>query len=228
MAIKQYMRQLYEGLWPNNIVLKQTLALCPTLAVTSSATNGLGMGLATLVVIMLSNVSISCIRSWVTPQVRLPVFTLIIAALVTLVDQAMNAWVHDLHKILGLFIPLIVTNCAIFGRAESFASKNAPVPSLVDGLATGIGFTFALVLLGASREIVGQGTLFSHASLLLGPHFTWLEVTLLPNYHGFLPAILPSGGFFFLGLLIVGYRLVEQVRVKRKLSASAMSMESTS
>lgn len=228
MAIKEYLGQVYEGLWPNNVVLKQALALCPTLAVTSSAINGLGMGLATLVVIMLSNLCISMIRALVTPQVRIPVFTIIIAALVTLVDQAMNAWVHDLHKILGLFIPLIVTNCAIFGRAESYASKNSPVPSLVDGFATGIGFTFALVLLGGAREIIGQGTLFSHADLLLGAHFTWMEITVLPHYKGFLPAILPSGGFFFLGLLIVGHRLVDKLVAKRQQALSRTSMESAS
>ncbi|MFM2481665.1 electron transport complex subunit E [Celerinatantimonas sp. YJH-8] len=227
MSIKSLGQQIYEGIWPNNVVLQQTLALCPALAVTSSATNGLGMGLATLVVIALSNLVISIIRHWVTPQVRIPVFTLIIAALVTLVDQAMNAWVHDLHKILGLFIPLIVTNCAIFGRAESFASKNRPFISLIDGIATGLGFTVALVLLGGVREIIGQGTLFSHASLLLGTHFTWMEVTIIPSYRGFLPALLPSGGFIFLGLLIVGRRLMERIPVRKSTSDSS-SMESMS
>ncbi|CAG9000762.1 MAG: Ion-translocating oxidoreductase complex subunit E [Candidatus Celerinatantimonas neptuna] len=225
MSDKSIWKQLYEGIWPNNVVLQQTLALCPTLAVTGSATNGLGMGLATLVVITLSNLVISLIRHWVTPQVRIPVFTLIIAALVTIVDQAMNAYVHDLHKILGLFIPLIVTNCAIFGRAESFAAKNKPVPSLIDGIATGLGFTLALVLLGGMREIVGQGTLFSHASLLLGPHFTWLEITVLPHYRGFIPALLPSGGFIFLGLLLVAKRLIERISI-RKTIRSTSPMES--
>lgn len=228
MSIKSMGKQLYEGIWPNNVVLQQSLALCPALAVTSSATNGLGMGLATLVVIALSNLVVSVIRHWVTPQVRIPVFTLIIAGLVTLVDQAMNAWVHDLHKILGLFIPLIVTNCAIFGRAEAYASKNRPFAALVDGVATGLGFTVALVLLGAVREIVGQGTLFSHASLLLGAHFTWMEVTILPSYRGFLPALLPSGGFIFIGLLIVGRRLLERIPLRRSAAAGGSSMESMS
>ena len=198
-----------EGLWDNNVVFSQLLALCPLLAVTGTATNGLGMGLATLVVLAASGLSVSLPRGLITPEVRIPVFVLIIASIVTLVDMIMNAWMHDLHKILGLFIPLIVTNCAILGRAESFASRNAIAPSVVDGLMMGLGFTLALVSLGAVREILGSGTLFANASLLLGDGFAFLETTLIPDYKGFLLMILPPGGFLVLGFLLAGKRLLD-------------------
>jgi electron transport complex protein RnfE len=227
MAKPSIRSQLLDGIWHNNIIFSQLLALCPLLAVTSSATNGLGMGLVTTVVLTASNVAISLIRHQVTAQIRIPVFTLVIAALVTLVDQGMNAWLHDLHKVLGLFIPLIVTNCAILGRAESFASKNSALASLIDGFATGVGFTLALVILGSFREIVGSGTLFSHAALLLGNGFSFIELTIIPNYRGFLPALLPSGGFIFLGLLLVGKRLLERATLPKVKSTepSGSSME---
>jgi electron transport complex protein RnfE len=227
MAKPSIRSQLLDGIWHNNIIFSQLLALCPLLAVTSSATNGLGMGLVTTVVLTASNVAISLIRHQVTAQIRIPVFTLVIAALVTLVDQGMNAWLHDLHKVLGLFIPLIVTNCAILGRAESFASKNSALASLIDGFATGVGFTLALVILGSFREVVGSGTLFSHAALLLGNGFSFIELTIIPNYRGFLPALLPSGGFIFLGLLLVGKRLLERATLPKVKSTepSGSSME---
>lgn len=198
-----------DGLWDNNVVFSQLLALCPLLAVTGTATNGLGMGLATLVVLAASGFSVSLLRGLITPEVRIPVFVLIIASIVTLVDMTMNAWMHDLHKILGLFIPLIVTNCAILGRAESFASRNEIAPSVVDGLMMGLGFTLALVSLGAVREILGSGTLFANASLLLGDGFAFLETTLIPDYKGFLLMILPPGGFLVLGFLLAGKRLLD-------------------
>ena len=198
-----------DGLWDNNVVFSQLLALCPLLAVTGTATNGLGMGLATLVVLAASGFSVSLLRGLITPEVRIPVFVLIIASIVTLVDMTMNAWMHDLHKILGLFIPLIVTNCAILGRAESFASRNAITPSVVDGLMMGLGFTLALVSLGAVREMLGSGTLFANASLLLGDGFAFLETTLIPDYKGFLLMILPPGGFLVLGFMLAGKRLVD-------------------
>ncbi|HAG94427.1 MAG TPA: electron transport complex subunit RsxE, partial [Gammaproteobacteria bacterium] len=160
-----YSQIFRDGLWDNNVAMGQMLGLCPLLAVTTSATNGLGMGIASLAVLLLTNTLISLIRGIVTPQVRIPVFIVLIASAVTLVDMAINAWLHPLYKVLGLFIALIVTNCAIFGRAESFASKNAVLPSIVDALAMGIGFTWVLVAGGAMREILGSGTLFAHASL---------------------------------------------------------------
>ncbi len=195
-----------NGLWTRNVVFAQLMALCPLLAVTGTATNGLGMGLATTAVIVVSNGTVSLFRGIITREVRIPVFVLLIAAIVTLVDMAMNAWLHDLHKVLGLFIPLIVTNCAILGRAESFASRQPIGPSLVDGLMMGLGFTMALVLLGAGREILGSGTLFAGARLLLGEAFSFLELTLIPNYRGFLLLLLPPGGFLVLGFLLAGKR----------------------
>ncbi len=200
---------LREGIWSNNIVFGQMLALCPLLAVTGTATNGLGMGLATLAVLVTSGLAISILRNVVTPEVRIPVFVLIIATIVTLVDMVMNAWMHELYKILGLFIPLIVTNCAILGRAEAFASKNSVGLSMFDGLIMGVGFTLTLVLLGAVREIIGSGTLFANAALLLGENFSFMEMTLIPDYRGFLLFILPPGGFIALGFLMAGKRLLD-------------------
>lgn len=211
-----YKEIITSNLWSNNVVFAQMLALCPLLAVTSGATNGLGLGLITTAVMFFSSLLISLIRPLLTPQVRIPVFILLIATLVTIADLAMNAWLHELHKVLGLFIPLIVTNCAILGRAESYASKNPCVPAVVDGLATGVGFTFALVVLGGFRELVGSGTLFANASLLLGDSFSLIELTPLPEYRGMLLVILPSGGFIMLGILLSGKRLLDSYLESRR------------
>ena len=205
-----------SGLWDNNVVFVQLLAMCPTMALTSTATNGLGMGLATTAVLAAANVLIASIRHWVSPQVRIPVFVVLIAALVTLVDLALNAWLHELYKVLGLFIALIVVNCAILGRAEAFASKSPVGASLVDGLATGLGFTLALTMIGAIREVFGSGTLFAGASLLLGPAFAFLELTIIPAYKGFLLMVLPPGGFLVLGLLLAAKRTLEAARQRRR------------
>ncbi|MBK1718906.1 electron transport complex subunit E [Thiocystis violacea] len=198
-----------DGLWSNNVTLSQLLALCPTLAVTGTATNGLGMGLATTAVLTISNVLVSAIRNLVTPEVRIPVYIVLIATLVTLVDLGLNAYAHELHKVLGLFIALIVVNCAILGRAESFASKNPVGASALDGLMMGLGFTAVLVVLGGVREIIGTGTLFAGASLLLGQSMAFLELRLIPEYRGFLIAILPPGGFLALGFLLAGKRVMD-------------------
>ena len=211
-----YGRLARDGVWDNNVVFAQLLALCPLLAVTGTATNGLGLGLASTFVMLMSGILVATLRGVITPEVRIPVFVLIIAVLVTLVDLAMNAWVHDLHKVLGLFIPLIVTNCAILGRAESFASRNSVLPALFDGLMMGTGFTLALVLLGAVREITGSGTLFSGAALLLGDAMGFLELTLIPNYGGFLLAILPPGGFILLGFILAGKRILDEALDKQR------------
>ena len=211
-----YRRIAKDGIWDNNIVFAQALGLCPLLAVTGTASNGLGMGLASTVVMVASGMLISLFRGLITPQVRIPIFVLIIAVLVTLVDMSMNAWVHDLHKVLGLFIPLIVTNCAILGRAEAFASRQKVLPSLFDGLMMGLGFTLALVLLGAAREILGSGTLFANAALLLGSWASFLELELIPDYQGFLLIILPPGGFLVLGFLLAGKRLIDRAVEQRQ------------
>lgn len=212
-----------EGLWDNNVVFVQNLALCPLLAVTATATNGLGMGLATTAVLVASNGIVSGTRRLVPGEIRIPVFVLLIASVVTLVDMAMNAWLHEMYKVLGLFIPLIVTNCAILGRAEAFAFRQAVRPSLLDGLMMGLGFTAGLVLLGAVREILGTGTVFAHASLLLGEGFRGLETTLVADYKGFLLMVLPPGGFLALGFLVAGKRLVDRRLAQRKPAAAVMA-----
>jgi electron transport complex protein RnfE len=211
----KYARITRDGLWDNNVVFAQMLALCPTLAVTSSATNGLGMGLATTAVLVVSNMVISSVRELVSPEVRIPVYIVLIATLVTLLDMALNAWVHELYKVLGLFIALIVVNCAILGRAESFASKNGMADSALDGLMMGLGFTASLVVIGGVREIFGSGTLFANAHLLLGPAFAFLETTVVPEYKGFLLMILPPGGFMVVGLLLAWKRVLDRKRAER-------------
>jgi len=206
---------MLDGLWRNNVVLAQMLSLCPALAVTSGATQGLGMGLATVAVLVASNALVALLRGMITAEVRIPAFVLIIATLVTIVDLVMNAWLHELHKVLGLFIPLIVVNCMILGRAESFASKNSVAWSALDGLAMGLGFTLALTLLGALREVAGSGTLFAGASTLLGPALGVMEMRLYPG-EGALVMILPAGGFIVLGLMIAAKRALDARRAAPK------------
>jgi H+/Na+-translocating ferredoxin:NAD+ oxidoreductase subunit E len=210
-------RIIADGLWTRNVVLAQLLALCPLMAVTSSATNGLGMGVATTAVLVASGFSVSALRGLIAPEVRIPVFVLIIASLVTLVEMAMNAWMHELYKVLGLFIPLIVTNCAILGRAEAFASREKVLPSVIDGFFMGLGFTLVLVVIGAIREVLGSGTLFANASLMLGDGFSFMELVLFEDYNGFLLLILPPGGFFVLGFLIAFKNIIDKAREKRAL-----------
>lgn len=191
-----------DGLWHQNTGLVVLLGLCPLLAVTGTVINGLGLGLATMLTLMASNLSVSLLRGLLRPEIRIPAFVLIIASVVTAIELLMQAWFYDLYRILGIFIPLIVTNCAIIGRAEAFASKNRPLPALVDGFATGLGFCLTLVLLGALREIAGRGTLFADAGLMFGSLGEKLTLVLVPDHPGFLLAILPPGAFIGLGLLI--------------------------
>lgn len=222
---ENYRKIALDGIWNNNIVFGQNLALCPLLAVTGTATNGLGMGLATLVVITASNGLISLVRHLIPSEIRIPIFVLLIASLVTLVDFLMNAWAHELYKVLGLFIALIVTNCALLGRAESFAYKQPVKESLWDGFMMGLGFTLVLVLLGATREISANGTLFANASLLLGKSFEFLEITVISDYHGFLLMALPPGGFIMIAFLIVGKRMIDAALEKRKRSVPSVVVE---
>jgi electron transport complex protein RnfE len=211
-----YGRLVSDGLWGNNQALVALLGLCPLLATTTSATNGLGMGLATTAVLALSSVTVSLIRNLVRPEVRLPVFVLVIASFVTAVELAMQAYFYELYLVLGLFIPLIVTNCTIIGRAEAFASKNRMDRALVDALAMGIGFTLVLMTLGGMRELLGQGTLFYQAHLLLGDAARGLTLKVGGGFHGALVAILPPGAFIGLGLLIALKNLIDQ-RVRRRI-----------
>ena len=204
-----YGRIARDGLWDNNGVLAMLLGMCPTMAMTTSATNGLGMGLATAVVMAASGFMVAAFRAYITQEVRIPVYILIVAANVTFVDLFMNAYMHDLYKVLGLFIPLIVSNCLPLARLESFAAKEPVLPSLADGVFMGLGFTLALTVIGAVREIVGAGTLFADASLLLGPAFKFLEMRVLPADMGILMMILPPGGFLVTGLLVVVKRMID-------------------
>ncbi len=210
MADIGYGKIIRDGFWHNNVSFVQILGLCPLLAVTSSVVNGLGLGLATTAVLVASNTSVSAIRHWVRPEIRIPVFVLVIAAFVTAVQLAMNAYFHGLYKILGIFIPLIVTNCAIIGRAEAFASKNNVAHSIVDGLTMGLGFTMALVLLGGMREVVGHGTLFASANLMFGEAAKGMTLHLIEHYRGFLLAVLPPGAFLGLGLLIALKNVIDR------------------
>ena len=207
-----------NGLWNNNQALVALLGLCPLLAVSNTLINGLGLGLATTLVLISSNATISFIRNWVRQEVRLPVFVLVIASFVTAVELAMNAWFHDLHKILGIFIPLIVTNCTIVGRAEAFASRN-PVPqSMLDGLSIGMGFTLVLMALGALREFIGQGTILSGVHLMFGEAARGLSFSMGNDFHGLILAILPPGAFFGLGLLIALKHVIDKRNAARAAS----------
>lgn len=209
-----YARIIKDGLWDNNGVFAMLLGMCPSMAMTTSATNGLGMGLATAVVMAASSLLVAVCRHWITQEIRIPVFILIVASMVTLVDLCMNAWMHELYKVLGLFIPLIVSNCLPLARLEAFAAKERPLPALLDGACMGLGFTLALTAIGAVREIIGAGSLFSDASLLLGPGFRFMELHLLPASANVLVMVLPPGGFLVTGLLIILKRAIDLARGK--------------
>ncbi|MGP8307817.1 electron transport complex subunit E [Vibrio sp. YIC-376] len=191
-----------NGMWSNNPALVQLLGLCPLLAVSSTITNALGLGIATLLVLVGSNVTVSLIRNYVPKEIRIPVFVMIIAALVTCVQLLMNAYAYGLYLSLGIFIPLIVTNCIIIGRAEAYASKNDVLPAALDGLWMGLGMTSVLVVLGSMRELIGNGTLFDGADLLLGDWALALRIEVFHFDSSFLLALLPPGAFIGVGLLI--------------------------
>ena len=194
--------QLQDGLWKQNAGLVQLLGLCPTLAVTVNITNGVALGVATIFVMMLSNISISPIRNYVPESARVPIFILVIAGLVTIVDLSINALSKPLYDALGIFIPLIVTNCIVLARVEAFASKNSTLPSLYDGFFMGLGLTFVLIILGAAREIIGNGTLFQNVHFLIGDKYEFLTIQLFDSSDGFLLAALPPGAFIALSALI--------------------------
>lgn len=209
MAETAYRKIALDGLWFNNLGLVQLLGLCPLLAVSNTLINALGLGLATTLTLVVSNTIVSLIRHLVRPEVRIPVFVLVIASAVTAIELAMNAYFHELYNVLGIFIPLIVTNCGIIGRAEAFASKNSPLKAFLDGLAIGLGFTLVLVTLGAARELIGAGTLAAQAQLMFGEAARGLTVTVIEDYRGFLLAVLPPGAFLGLGLLIALKNLID-------------------
>ncbi len=192
----------WNSLWKQNPGLVQLLGMCPLLAMSTSVVNAAGLGLATVFVMAMSNYAVALLRSFIPYEIRIPVFILIIAALVTVVDFAMNAWLHQLYLVLGIFIPLIVTNCIVLARVEAFAAKNAAVAAALDGAMMGLGLTLVLVVLGAIRELVGQGTLFAGIDMVIPTAKPWQMLS--SDYPGFLVAILPPGAFFVLGMLIAG------------------------
>jgi electron transport complex protein RnfE len=212
----QYAQIIRDGLWKNNPGFVQLLGLCPLLAVTGTLVNGLGLGIATTLILMASNVTVSLIRNIVPTEIRLPVFVLVIASFVTAVEMIIKAFYYDLYLALGIFIPLIVTNCSVIGRAEAFASKQPVDRAFLDGLMMGLGFTFALVMLGGLRELLGRGTLFAQAELMFGQAAQWMTITVFEDYRGFLLAILPPGAFFGLGLLIALKNAIDRKREARQ------------
>ncbi len=200
--MSQYGEIVENGLWKQNPGVVQLLGLCPTLAVTTSVVNGLSLGLATALVMAAANGAVSPVRKFVPSEIRVPVFILVIAALVTVIDLAIHGFAEPLHKVLGIFIPLIVVNCIVLARVESFAAKNTPVPSMLDGLMMGLGLAMVLAILGGIREVIGKGTLFSGLDLAFGPSFKPYVLTVISDYQGFLLAILPPGAFLGLAGLI--------------------------
>ncbi len=223
MADENFSEIAVNGLWSNNPVLVQGLGLCPLLAVTGSVVNALGLGMATIAVLTGANVSISLARNYIPDAIRLPIFVIIIASFTTCIELLMNAFTYELYEILGLFIPLIVTNCVILGRADACASKVSLLPAVFDGLMMGLGFTLVLVALGSIREVLGAGTLFSNMHLLFGPvaeNWTW---HLIDQYNGFLFAILPPGAFLATGLLIAGKNIISRRMAKRNVAAANAS-----
>jgi electron transport complex protein RnfE len=221
-----YTRIVRDGLWDQNPALVQILGLCPLLAVSNTVVNGIGLGLATLLTLAASNGAIALIRRLVRPEIRIPVFVVLIASIVTTIELLMKAYLTELHHVLGIFIPLIVTNCIVLGRAEAFAARNPLPHALADGLTMGLGFTLALVALGALREVLGSGTLFAQAGALFGPGASGLSVTLFHDYPGFLVAVLPPGAFIGLGLLIAAKNVID-ARLARRAAAPAAVPETT-
>jgi len=205
-----FKKAVIDGLWKQNPGVIQLLGLCPTLAVTTTVVNGLSLGLATVIVMIVANASISPIRRFIPDEIRVPIFILVIAASVTIIDLAIHAYAEPLYKALGIFIPLIVTNCIVLARVESFASKNPILPSFYDGLFMGIGLCLVLVLLGGMREFLGKGTLFSGLDLIFGQNYKDLSLEFFSNYEGFLLAVLPPGAFLGLALLIALTNWIDQ------------------
>ena len=205
-----------QGLWKNNSALVQLLGLCPLLAVTSTATNALGLGLATTLVLTLTNTAISALRRWMPAEVRIPIYVMIIASVVSAVQMLINAYAFGLYQSLGIFIPLIVTNCIVIGRAEAFAARNSVAISALDGFVIGLGATSAMFVLGSMREILGNGTLFDGADALLGSWARSLRIEIFHTDTPFLLAMLPPGAFIGLGLMLaLKYVIDEKMKTRR-------------
>ena len=219
--MQEYLKISKNGLWNNNQALVALLGLCPLLAVTNNVANAISLGLATTFVLVASNLSVSLFRNHIRKEVRIPIFVLLIASFVTVVDLIMQSFFYDMYLILGIFVPLIVTNCAILARAEAFASKNTWDKSVIDGLMMGIGFSIVLVLLGAMREILGSGTLFDQADLIFGDLGSSLKVTFFDQYQGTLIALLPPGAFIGLGLIVALKNLIDSRQIAPQTAANS-------
>ncbi|MCT4703715.1 electron transport complex subunit E [Enterobacteriaceae bacterium H20N1] len=214
---------LVQGLWKNNSALVQLLGLCPLLAVTSTATNALGLGLATTLVLTLTNAAVSALRRWVPSEIRIPIYVMIIASVVSTVQMLINAYAFGLYQSLGIFIPLIVTNCIVIGRAEAFAAKSSVPLAALDGFAIGLGATSAMFVLGSLREIIGNGTLFDGADGLLGNWAKALRIEIFHTDTPFLLAMLPPGAFIGLGLMLaVKYLIDEKMKARRAAKSVAV------
>ncbi len=211
----RYREITLNGLWKNNPALVQLLGLCPLLGVSNSTVNALGLALASAVVLICSNTAVSLVRGVVNTAVRLPAFVMIIAALTTCIELLMQAFTYELYQILGIFIPLITTNCVILGRADGFAAKHDPARAAYDGLMMGLGFGVVLVAIGAVRELLGTGAILANMHLLFGPIANDWQLTLVSDYNGFLLAILPPGAFIVLGLLIAAKNRIDEVLTER-------------
>lgn len=216
-----------NGLWDNNPALVQLLGLCPLLGVSNSVVNSIGLGLATIFVLVASNTFVSIIKNVTPAAIRLPTFVMIIAAAVTCIELLMQAYTYELYEILGIFLPLITTNCLILGRADGFACKNTVSASIYDGLMMGIGFALALYLLGAMRELIGTGALFANMDLLFGPAAVDWKITFSADYPQFLLAILPPGAFILTGLIIAGKNFIDY-QIKQRQDARSESIEKVS
>jgi len=217
-----------NGLWTNNPALVQLLGLCPLLAVTGSVVNAMGLGLATMLVLVGSNVAVSLVRNAVSDAVKLPAFVMIIASFTTCTELLMQAYTYELYQILGIFIPLIVTNCAILGRADAFACKNPVLPSVIDGFMMGLGFMLVLITIGTIREIIGSGTLFANMHLLFGEAARGWQVSVFgEDYRGFLVAVLPPGAFLVAGMLIA-FKNMADAQLKKRAEANRIKPSSGS
>jgi len=215
MTTPTYATLTHNGLWKNNTALVQLLGLCPLLAVSASVVNSLGLAAATLFVLISSNLCVSVVRNVVSDTIRLPVFVMIIAASVTAIELLMQAYTYELYQILGIFLPLITTNCIILGRADAFAAKNPVLPSIYDGFIMGVGFGAVLVVLGAIRELLGTGGLFANMQLLFGETARHWHVVFSADYPALLLAILPPGAFIVTGFLIAGKNAFDNAATRR-------------
>ncbi|MEX1668179.1 electron transport complex subunit E [Zhongshania guokunii] len=216
-----------NGLWKNNPAIVQLLGLCPLLAVTGSVINALGMGLATMLVLTISNTCVSMIRSFASDAIRLPAFVMIIAAAVTCIELLMQAFAYELFQILGIFLPLITTNCVILGRADAFACKNKVLPAMYDGFIMGMGFAVILMMLGAVREIIGTGAIFANMDLLFGEGAKTWKIVLVEDYTAVLVAILPPGAFIFTGMIIALKNIIDD-GIKKREAAKTIESAPTS